>query len=241
MTYTDKWVSDDGSVTLYCGDCLAILPTLEAGSVDSVIVDPPYGVSYQSAWRTDKADWKPVLANDDSPFIWWLPQAARITKDAGCLFCFCRWDVQEGFRHAIEWAGYKIKSQIVWDREWHGMGDLKAAFAPCHDVAWFATTSGYQFPGKRPLCVLRSKRVAAEDLAHPTEKPVELMEEIVKSTTSPNGLVMDNCMGSGTTGVAAVRLGRKFIGIEIEPKYFEIAKRRIQAELNAYPLLEGKV
>src|SRR5690606_13989470 len=76
------------------------------------------------------------------------------------------------------------------------------------------------------------------DQVHPTQKPVWLIEKQVKASVPPNGVCLDFCMGSGTTGVACVRTGRRFVGIEIEPKYFEIAVQRIEAELTRHPLLE---
>lgn len=103
-------------VRLILGDCLDVLRTLEPGSVDAVVTDPPYGVSYQSARRTDKRLWKPKIANDRSPFVWWLRDAAVALAPGGCLLCFCRWDVAEAFRVAIGWAGLKVRGQIVWDR-----------------------------------------------------------------------------------------------------------------------------
>ena len=74
---------------------------------------------------------------------------------------------------------------------------------------------------------------------HPTQKPLAMMAHIVKTSSLADGTILDPFMGSGTTGVAAVRLGRKFYGCEIEPTYFEIARKRIEAELNRFPLLEG--
>lgn len=209
------------------GDCLDVMRGMDAASVDAVVCDPPYGIAYQSSWRTDKAKRKPPIANDAHPFIWWLYPAYQLTKPGGCLVCFCHWREAEAFRWAIEIAGYTIKSQVIWDREWHGMGDLRGQFAPQHDVIWFAAKGKYTFPGTRPKSVLRSARITGEALVHPTEKPVDLMRQCVRSVTPPGGTVLDPFTGSGSTGCAAVLEGFDFVGIEMDAEYCEIARRRI--------------
>lgn len=230
-----EWVTI-GPCRLACGDCLEVLR--HAGRYDLILVDPPYGIDYQSARRTDKATWKPKIANDKLPFIWWLYDAFRGLNDGGAILCFCRWDVQEAFRLAIEWAGFEVKSQVVWDRVLHGMGDLNGTPAPQHDVIWFATKGRYKFPGARQKSIISAMRVDSESLVHPNEKPLDLLIELVEGYTAPGQTVIDNCMGSGTTLVACARLGRAGIGIERETKYFDIACRRIEAELDRHPLLD---
>ena len=213
---------------LYHGDCLEILPELEP--VDLVLTDPPYGIDYQSAWRTDRAQWKSKIANDINPFIEWLPDSFKKTTNGGRLFCFCRWDVEAVFSEGIQDAGYSIKSQIIWDKVVHGMGDLQGSFAPCHENALYATKGTFKFQGKRPKSILRYSRVPAESLLHPNEKPVHLIRDLIVSLSHPEDKTLDPFFGSGTTGVACEELGRKWIGIEISEKYCEIAARRIEKE-----------
>ena len=213
---------------IICGDCLESMKDIPDMSVDLVLTDPPYGIDFQSAWRIDKTQWKPKIANDKEPFVDWIPNAFRITKDNGCLLCFCRWDVQERFKQAIEKAGFEIKSQIIWDKVIHGMGDLKASFAPQHEVIWFATKGDFIFPNMRPSTILRFKRVDAEKLIHPNEKPIELIEYLISVTTKPNDVVADFFMGSGVTAEASCILDRNFIGTELEGKYCDIARQRLE-------------
>lgn len=213
---------DTSPWTLIEGDCLDVLRRLPDASVDAVVTDPPYGIEY----RGRSARHRPI-ANDDRPFIWWLRDAWRVTKDGGALICFCRWDVQEAFRFAIELAGFTVKSQVVWDRERHGMGDLAASFAPRHDVAWFATKGRFRFPGGRPVSVVRAARAHASALQHPTEKPVPLMQQLVRAVCPVGGLVLDPFAGSGSTGVAALLEGRRFLGVELDVAYSAIARQRL--------------
>ena len=205
--------------TLIQGDCLQEMKRLKTESVDAVITDPPYGIAYANQAG------KRVL-NDERPFIWWLYDAYRIAATGGALVCFCRWDVQEAFRWAIEIAGFKVKSQVIWDRGVHGMGDTKSAFGPRHDVIWFATKGKFEFPGRRPQSVLGFRRLL-NGLIHPTQKPVELMEYLVRAVCPDEGLVLDPFMGSGSTGVACIRSGRRFIGIEQDEEHYKNANKRM--------------
>jgi DNA modification methylase len=215
------------NVTLRLGDCLEILPTLESGSVDAVITDPPYGIDYQSARRTDRAQWKPKIENDKEPFLDWLPEAYRVTRDGGAMVCFCRWDVEETFKKAIEQAGYSVKSQIIWDKRVHGMGDLNGSFAPQHENAWFAVKGNFRFWSYRPQDVIRVPRISAEDLVHPNEKPVPLFVRLIEPIVKPGGVVLDCFFGSGNSGKAAQSISRNYIGVDIDPKYYTIAQKRI--------------
>jgi site-specific DNA-methyltransferase (adenine-specific) len=211
---------------IYQGDCLEVMKGFPDKSIDMILTDPPYGIDYQSAWRTATLR-KDKINNDKTPFIQWLKDAYRITKDTGTLMCFCRWDVQEQFRSKIEEAGYIIKSQVIWDRMIHGMGDLKGSFAPQHDIIWFATKGNFKFPDKRPTSIIRSQRVDAEKLLHPNEKPISLMKKIILSLTKKEEIILDPMCGGGSTLLAAKELGRKYIGIEISPEYCKIANERL--------------
>lgn len=210
------------------GDCLELIKTVPDLSIDSVITDPPYGMDYQSAWRSDPGKRFKKIANDKKPFIWFLYDAFRVLKDGGALICFSDWKNQESWRQAIEWAGFTVKSQVIWNREHHGMGDLAGSFAPMHDIIWFAVKGNYKLPGKRPKSVINSKRISGDKLVHPNEKPVDLIAELIKSVTPESGVILDPFLGSGSSGVAAVLNGFRFIGIEKDEKYFEISRNRIE-------------
>ena len=208
------------------GDCLAVLPTLPEGCVDAVVTDPPYGIAFQSAWRIERERFDPI-ANDESPAVDWIPAAFAASRDGAPTLCFCEWRYAEDFRGALVEGGQIVRSQIIWNRVVHGMGDLDASFAPCHDIVWFATRGAYTFPGDRPKSVLTHQRVQAGALVHPNEKPVALLCDLITATTRLGDLVLDPFCGSGTTGVACIQTGRRFIGIELEEKYAAIARRRI--------------
>src|SRR3990167_7503598 len=211
-------------------DCIKGMQEMESESVDCILTDPPYGIDYQSAWRIDKERFEKI-GNDKLPFIWWLHEAYRVLKGGGTLVCFCRWDVQDAFLKAIEWAGFEVKSQIVWDRVIHGLGDLKGQFAPQHDIIWFAVKGDFEFSNGRPKSILRYNRVSAEKLIHPNEKPIELIRYLVRVLTSEQQIVLDCFMGSGTTALACKHLNRNFVGFEINPDYVKIAEERLKQKV----------
>ena len=215
------------SIDLFQGDCLEVMPTLEAGSVDMILADPPYGMNFQSQRKKNKADWKPKIANDKSPFIWWLRDASRLLKDGGCLICFCRWDSWQRFADACEVAGLTVKNQIVWDKMNHTTGDLKGSPGTRHEIAIFATKGRFIFSGKRPQTLAAFKKISPAKLQHPNEKPVDLMEWLVNHYSAAGDTVLDPFTGVSPVGVACANTGRNFIGIELDPGYFEIAQKRI--------------
>lgn len=200
---------------------------MQDGSVDSIVTDPPYGMSFQSQ-RVPTERRKAKIAGDRKPFIWWLAEAHRVLRDGGAMVCFTDWRNQETWRVAIECAGFDVRSHCVWDRIGHGMGDLSAAFAPRHDVFWFATKGRFKFPGKRPASVLRHQRPSSHHSLHPTRKPVDLMLDLVRAVTPAGGVVFDPFAGSGSTGEAAVIGGYTFKGCELSPEYFDLAKANIE-------------
>jgi len=214
-------------IDLHLGDCLEYMRTMPDKSVDCVVTDPPYGIGYASAWRTHKEDRFEVIDGDTTLDLSYLKELRQIVKDVSCLFTFCRWDTSELFRTALINAGFNIQSQVIWNRGIHGLGDLNKQFAPMHDNCWFATVGNYRFPSHRPKSVYSIDRLSANELLHPTQKPIPLMSKVIKDISSEGDTIFDPFMGSGTTGVACVQTGRNFIGCEIDEGYFKIAERRI--------------
>ena len=217
---------------IYQGDCLEVMKGIPDKSIDSIIVDPPYGIDFQSARRTDKTQWKPKIINDKTPFTAWTDEAFRILKDDSGLLCFTRWDTEQQFRDALTKSGFKCKQQIIWDKVVHGMGDLKGDFASQHENIIFATKGRFIFKGKRPKSIFRFQRVTSDKLVHPNEKPIELLEALVNAITIENDLVLDCFAGTGTTGVACKNLNRNYILIEQDENYCKIANSRLATKVS---------
>lgn len=216
-------------IKLYMEDCLDVLKDLPSSSVDMLLIDPPYGIDFQSRHIKDATKRFAKILNDKKPFTSFIGELPRIMKDSGCLCIFTRWDVQQVFIDELQAKGFKVKNILIWDKMHHGMGDLKRAFASRYESIIFCAMPNFRFEGKRPTDILPFKRVAASKLLHPNEKPVELLEYLINNCTPRSGLVLDCCMGSGSTGVACKNTNRDFIGIELDKKYFEIAKERIES------------
>jgi site-specific DNA-methyltransferase (adenine-specific) len=209
---------EDGAIQIFHGDCREILPTL--APVDLVLTDPPYGIDYQSARRTE---WqrKPHLDGDDEYPLWFFDMIAPRVA----LFAWCRWDILPLLPPP--------KSFIVWDKGVHSMGDLEHEYGRQWEGCAFYPGPGHSFT-KRPVDIIRLMRIAPEAMVHPTEKPVGVLRQLL--VPHPGDTVLDPFMGSGTTLRAAKDLGRKAIGIEIEERYCEIAAKRMSQsvmELNA--------
>ena len=199
-----------GDATLYLGDCRDILPTLP--KVDAVITDPPYGIGEaagKNARRNNLAVAKDFGNDswDDEPIS---PELIQMVREAG------KWAVIFGGNY---YALPAAKCWLVWDKE-NGDSD----FADC-ELAWTNLPKAvrrirYMWNG-----MLRANGEARGD--HPTQKPIGVMAWAISHVPSPCRTILDPFMGSGTTGVACMNLGRQFTGIEREQKYFDIACRRI--------------
>jgi site-specific DNA-methyltransferase (adenine-specific) len=231
-----EWV-EIGPHRLACGDCLEVLPTL--GKVDAVVTDPPYGIGFYYE------DGKEASSNPQDYAAFVLPVIARcrIISNPGAFFAV--WQAALNFRHFWTWFGddiriYAAAKNFVQLRK----TPINYAYDPV--VMWYQ-------PGK-PLRPEKPKRSVDYFVAntagiisdttriekgHPCPRPLDAVSEVVSNFTLPGGVILDPFMGSGTTGVACHSLERRFIGIEKEPKYFDIACRRIESALKSEPLLEG--
>lgn len=243
---TDPWVRKEviGDCVLYQGDCVSIIPAL--GTVDHVISDPPYeanmhdakagarGRKVKGAIRRIRIDGHANPAPLDFTSIDGVrervvPLMAAVSE--GWLLLFCTPEGVAAWRDAIEAAGVRYKRACVWVKpdaapQFNGQGP--AMGAENFVAAWAGTGySRWNGGGKRGvythLCNPTSRHGA-----HPTEKPINLMSDLVRDFTNQGQTILDPFMGSGTTGVACIKLGRKFIGIELDPDYFDIACQRIR-------------
>lgn len=196
-----------GSCRLLLGDCLEITPSI--GSLDSVVTDPPYGMAFVSNYRTISHN--PIANDKGLDCLLW---ACKLSSSHSG-YIFCRWDNLYDVP--------KPRSLITWVKNNWSMGDLNHEHARQTEVVLFYQGDNHFFPVGRPSDVIVMPRTGNN--YHPTEKPVQLMISIIKWTSDT---VFDPFMGSGTTGVACVKLGRKFVGIEIDEVYFDIACKRIR-------------
>jgi site-specific DNA-methyltransferase (adenine-specific) len=208
-----------GRATLYLGDCRDILPTL--GKVDAVVTDPPYGEVNRASGGLRNLD---KGAADVADFD--LRELAEaLTKLGRSVYVWCGTEQVSEFRRALVDHGYSTRA-CVWEKTNPSPMNGEYLWLSSIELCVFGKDAGAPFLER---CVSPVWRVPVErDQIHPTQKPVTLMMRQIAASAPINGTVCDPFMGSGTTGVAAVQLGRNFIGIEREPKYFEIARKRIE-------------
>jgi DNA modification methylase len=209
---------DNGQIVIYHGDCRDILPTLPP--VDLVLTDPPYGINYRSGMTGhDGGTALPGIVGDDDASLRDYALAA-ITAPA---IVFGSWKVAKP-------AG--CRAVLTWDKGEHvGMGDLSLPWKPNTEEIYII---GDGFAGHRGGSVLRYAAPVTWNSVnggrkHPHEKPVALIAALL--TKHPGETILDPFMGSGTTLRAAMDLGRKVIGIEIEERYCEIAVKRLQQQV----------
>lgn len=210
-----------GNATLYCGDCLEILPTLP--KLDAVITDPPYGINTKSDGMGKLSPWGD-MCNSALWYSVWIGQVKKILKPSGCLWTCLNWRSFVTFQKASCDVRWPIESLMIWDKKWIGPGGNKGLRPSYEMVALFAGDSfaikDRGLPDVQPFPASSTKA-----FGHPAEKPVALTDFLVKHS---NGKIICDCfMGSGTTGASAVSAGRSFIGIEQDPAWFDVACRRV--------------
>jgi site-specific DNA-methyltransferase (adenine-specific) len=191
--------------------------------VDSIVTDPPYGMIFQSNHRKDQ--YKRI--ENDSNLDWlddFIKKSYILAKDNTAHYFFCSFHNIDVFKQSIQ-KYFTVKNILVWEKNNHSMGDLENDFAPKVEFIIFAQKGQRKLNGKREPNIFKFNRTG--NVLHPTEKPVDLMEFLISKVTNEGDVVFDPFMGSGSTGVAAVKSDRKFIGIEIENIYFETAKKRL--------------
>lgn len=224
---TPDWQSEDGAIQLYCGDCLDVLPHLSG--IDAVITDPPYGMNldaryanstpnlkkgigasrgYENVIGDDKPfDPLPIIGICDEVFLWGADYFAAKLPNGGSWLA---WDKREGIEQ-VEYSASEF--ELCWSKQKHLRRILRQR--------WFG------------LCGTETQDVRSR--IHPTQKPWQLMAKIILLIKCET--IADPYMGSGSTAIACIRHGKRFIGCEIDKTIFQIAKERIERELQQGILL----
>ena len=217
------------SYKLYQGDCLEIMGGIKDKSVDLIVTDPPYLMEYQSN-RRKKEDRFDKIKNDKGNYMLiqdYLEECHRIMKDNTAIYCFCSWHNIDFFKNEFE-KHFKLKNILVWNKNNHGTGDLKGSYAPKHEFILFGHKGRTLLREKRIADVIDCPKISSNKLTHPTEKPQDLLEIFIKQSSDVGSIIFDGFMGTGSCGIAAKKLNRNFIGIELDEKYFNIAKNRLE-------------
>jgi site-specific DNA-methyltransferase (adenine-specific) len=228
-----------GDATLYLGDCLEILPTLEPAA--AIVTDPPYCSGAATEAGRGSATHQGLRSETirSGRFKWFdsdnmttaglcellRSMCVRAPIDpSGSILSFCDWRMVTMLAPAMESAGWRLRNLVVWDKGHFGAG---TGFRPAHEFIIHLTKRAPAFHSASVGNVLRHPRI--RDREHPTQKPVELLTDCIEVVAPVAEAVIDPFMGSGSTGVAALQSGRRFIGIEADADHFETACRRLQA------------
>lgn len=243
MSKPEPEILCDG-VTLYEADCLDIMRALPELSIDSVVTDPPYcsgaateagrGAATHQGLRSEtirsgRFDWFDADNMTTSGLVWLLRsvtvEASRLLSEGGSVLAFCDWRMAFTLGPAMESAGFRLRNLLIWDKGHFGCGN---GFRPQHEMVLHLTRRSAEFHAADTGNVIRSKRVGSIDRDHPTEKPVDLIRQLVRVVAPAGGVVLDPFAGSGTTAIATLREGRKCILIEKDPAYCEVIRKRVR-------------
>jgi len=221
-----------GECVLYLGDCLEIMHHLESATFDSIITDPPYGISLAPPRKKTKS-----IANDgrkEAERLWtfMLPQLYRLAKDDTSHVFWTGWS--ETWTKELLEKAFRVKSCIVWGKNNFGIGYYTR---PQHEMAWYCHKGNPEKPHKAMSDLWLVPRIQAP--IHSCEKPRRLLEMSIELCGGKT--ILDPFMGVGSCGMAAISRGKAYTGIEIDEGYFEKACERIETAYRTKPRLFDEI
>ena len=212
------------------GDCLKEMMKLadDGVKVDLICTDPPYLMNYKTNRRKDKThDFCKQIVNDTNFELIKdiMPLLFELLNQGGAIYMFCNANHIDYFKQQIE-QHFTLKNILIWVKNNWGAGDLKGAYAKQTEFILYAVKGRHVLNGARDTDTLYYNRVVGNMQLHQNQKPVDLCKYLINKSSNENDTVLDCFMGSGSTGVACLQTNRNFIGIELEEKYYNIAKKR---------------
>ena len=271
LTGEISWRSEDSLSYLYHGDSLEFMASLDEGSVDCIWTDPPYflsngGTSCIAGKRVkvNKGEWDRSQGTElDHQFNQaWLSECYRILKPAGTIWVTGTLHVYLSVGMAMMQQGFRILNDIIWEKPNPPPNLGRRCFTHSTEVVLWATKakkgSKYRYTfnydamreendGKQMKSVWRFPAAGKDEKVygkHPTQKPIALIDRCLRASTNPGDLVLDPFAGSGATGVAALKLDRRFVGCEQEAEFTELISKRLSSVGGAsseivYPVSNG--
>ncbi len=211
---------------IICGEAAQTLATFSAECTDLVVTDPPYLVRYRD--RNGR-----TVTNDDNAqaVLSVYPEIYRVLKPDSYCISFYGWTEIAAFSEAWKNAGFRTIGHIVWTKPY---ASRSGHTRYCHESA-FVLAKGYPRKPERPINDIQRWEYTG-NRAHPTEKAVSVIKPLIENFSKPGDLVLDPFAGSGTTAVTSLLHGRDYIGIELEQRYCEIARKRLSGVARAYGL-----
>jgi site-specific DNA-methyltransferase (adenine-specific) len=216
---------------VYVADARDVVPAIATESVDLIVTDPPYGVEFRSNQRVERFEAITLDGADDRAEVRRvIEECVRVVGQNRHLYVFGPDDVLDGLK-------VTKPVSLVWDKTMMSGGNLSAPWGTAHEPIWFAV-SKHRHAGQagqdsipsriRKGSVLRFGRRTGRTVRHPTEKPVDLLAELIESSSRVGDVVLDPFAGVGSTGVAAILRGRRAVLIEVEGRYSHQAAERLQ-------------
>ena len=216
--------SHQKSISIHNENCMDTMGKMEDKSIDLIITDPPYGMSFRSNHRAKKYDeihWDDNLDWVDD----WSSECYRVLKDNTNIYVFCSYHNVDIFKQSLQ-RDFAIKNILIWEKNNTSMGDLKGDYAPKYEMILFACKGRRILNGGRDPNIFTFARTGNK--LHPTQKPVELISYLIGKSSNEGDVVYDPFIGSGTTAKAAYINNRKCVGSEINDAYYEVSLTRVE-------------
>jgi DNA modification methylase len=217
----------ENNTNIYNGDCIEYIKTIKDKSIDCLITDPPYGVDIQFGAYDNQLSRKIENDGNIEGALVLLDEMlinvkSKLKEDAH-IYIFCNWKIYPQFNQIIS-KHFQIKNLIIWDKLFMGMGDLKGNYSSSYEMIVFA--GGNREFLTRPKNIIQCR--FSDERFHNTQKPVELIKQLIDNSTNVNETIFDPFLGSGSTVVAAKEMKRNFIGCEIDEQNYKITLKRLE-------------
>ena len=240
-------------IDLYKGDCLEILKDIPDKSVDLIVTDCPYRIvqggctniprkdepsgifNRRNTFTQANAKSGKLFDNDDIEFKDWLPDVYRVLKDNTHCYIMINTRNLKDLQQAAEDVGFKFQNILIWNK---GNATPNRYYLNAYEmILMLRKGNAKNINNMGCKNIIDIKNIRGTKL-HPTEKPVELNKVFIENSSNEGDLVIDPFMGEGACGIACKELNRNFIGIEIDEKYFNIAKERLNENKDDYSDLD---
>lgn len=196
-------------------------------SIDLVVTDPPYGINLTP--QREKGKFRDTKVLNDNNLDWlpkYVQELHRVTKNVACVFC--GWQNIDKFKIEFE-KMFTIKNVLIWNKDWFGMGNN---YRPNYEMILLLCKTNVKTKSNNKSNILTYRRKSPQKMTHSCEKPVILLQDLITELSNEGDIILDTFMGTGSCGEATITNNRKFVGIELDDTYFEIAKQRIENTYN---------
>ncbi len=227
--------------TIILGDCLKILPTFDAGCIDLIVADPPFGINYRfeincHEWwdQSNITPYHEIPSKEYPEFTHkWITEVYRVLKDNGTMYVFSGWSNLEYVLKSLREIGFHTQSHCIWHFKSPMPTQRRFASSHYHILHVTKHKTNYVFNKvdhyPKDVWVMEKERWKGHVKRTLTKLPKDLVSKFIKYSSNPGDIVLDPFIGSGTTAIVAKRYSRHYIGIEIEEETYKVTKERIDS------------